>query len=103
MAEGFLAALTRRASLMTLGTAGVTALAGPFAGKAKNKKKHKHKSGDVNKLCKTQVDPCISTLTPGCDDAFCVVTIRRCCQFFGTCDVTGFITCVAEASGGGQS
>lgn len=97
MADGFVAALTRRTALMMLGAAGMTALTRPLAASAK--KQHKKKNGDVNKLCKRQVDPCISTFTPACDDPFCVVTFRRCCQFFGTCNVTGFITCVAEAAG----
>jgi hypothetical protein len=90
-------ALTRRTSLMSLGAAGVTALARPFAADAKKKRKN-HKKGDINKLCKTQVEPCISFQIDACgDNPSCKVNLHRCCQFFATCDPTGFWTCLIDA------
>jgi hypothetical protein len=51
MDQAFVAALTRRAFLVTFGTAGLAALAQPIASSGKKKKKRK-KKGDVNQFCK---------------------------------------------------
>jgi hypothetical protein len=92
-------AFTRHASLISLGAAGMAAAAHPFAAAGKKKGKNR-KKGDVNKLCKTQVEPCISIWMDTCgSDPLCQLTTQRCCQFFGTCDTTGFWTCLLGAAG----
>ena len=100
--------LSRRASLLTLGTAGLATLAAPIAAGAKNKK-NKNKSGKkATKACKnelaecsaqarqcsTQVDECTPLLTAACGgDPECQGVIA-CCQFLENCDVTAFLACV---------
>jgi hypothetical protein len=84
-------ALTRRASLASLGAAGVAALALPLAADAKNKTKKKAK-----KKCKSQIEPCVTILTEaeGSCDPDCVAQITACCQFAGNCDFNGWLTCL---------
>jgi hypothetical protein len=92
-------AITRRASLMTLGTAGLAtlaALAHPLAADAKKKNRNKNK-GDVNKRCKQQVEQCTTALAPECEGNENCPAILDCCSFFGTCNTTGFLNCVIEA------
>jgi hypothetical protein len=87
--------LTRRASLLTAGTAGLAALASPRAGS--RKKKRKKKKGDVNKLCKQQVDVCNADFLPyycGDFDPECVAGVPICCDFFATCDPAGVLQCL---------
>ncbi len=87
-------ALTRRASLAALGTAGLAAVAGPLATSAKQKKK-----GDVNKKCKQQVAPCTSIITNACElsPAQCAAA-ASCCSSFGKCDPIGFFNCLTLAT-----
>jgi hypothetical protein len=95
MSNGILAALTRRASLTTLGAGGMAALARPFAAEARKTHKHK-KKGDVNTLCKTQVEPCIAVFTEALPDPTPEDQgrIQRCCPFLGNCDVMSHIACM---------
>jgi hypothetical protein len=85
-------ALTRRASLISMGAAGLVAFAQPDA--AKSKKKHKKKKGDVNKLCKEEVSDCLAVLTAVCEDAACVAVVQLCCPKLATCDFAGHLNCV---------
>lgn len=95
-------AITRRASLLTLGTAGLATLATlthPHAGEARKKKKRKGNKADSDALCKKQVEQCASALAQECeddgDDPQCPDLID-CCSFLGTCNVDGFLVCVIE-------
>jgi len=88
-------ALSRRASLLTLGPAGVAALASPIAASAKKKKK---KKGDVNKLCKKQVQPCLDFLTAACAGEPSCLAVLGCCSILGSCNTTQFLTCFVEAT-----
>jgi hypothetical protein len=102
-------ALTRRASLLSLGVAGLTAaVSGPLAAGAKNKnKKAKKKLKKKQKQkCQSQVEPCEAVLTANCEDtnqgdpdglAECLATQPPCCESLGTCDVEGFFTCLIAA------
>lgn len=85
--------VTRRASLVAFGAAGLGAAIPPLA--AKDKKKTKP---DVNKLCKPQVDQCEASFTALCDagDAECLA-ILACCESLSTCDFTSFAVCVAAS------
>lgn len=94
-------ALTRRASLLTLGTAGLAALSLPLTGAArkKNRKNRNKKKGDVNKFCKTQVEQCETFVLPLCEDINdpeCV-EVLACCAPLGSCDFDGFVACLEEA------
>jgi hypothetical protein len=88
-------ALTRRASLLGLGTAGLAALVIPIASHAKKKKK---KKGNVNKLCKQQVSECNIFVTGTCEsDAECLAEASACCPLLATCDFNGFLACLQAA------
>jgi hypothetical protein len=88
--------LTRRASLLGLGTAGLAAFAVPLA--ADGKKKKKRKKGDVNQLCKQQVGECDIFVTGTCEgDAECLAEASACCPLLATCDFNGFLTCLQAA------
>ncbi len=98
MDHAFVAALTRRASLLTLGSAGLAALAQPMVSSAKKKKK-KQKKGDVNQFCKKQVDQCRTFLSASCEgegQAACLLAVETCCPEFGTCNFAGFFDCIAQ-------
>lgn len=91
--------ISRRASLMTLGTAGLAAVvAAPFSADAKNKKKCKKKDKkcpSLEEICAPQVEDCRNITAavcgndPGCD------RIVDCCEVFETCDVGAFIVCLS--------
>jgi hypothetical protein len=99
MNNGTFEALTRRASLMSLGTAGLIALTNPFVAGAKKKQgKNKGKNGDVNKLCKGQVGECTTALTALCaGDPDCQDLIA-CCSNLGRCNFTSFLDCQLQVS-----
>jgi hypothetical protein len=86
-------AWTRRASLLTLGIAGLGTLGAPLA----DAKKRKKKKGDVNKFCKTQVEPCVTLLPESCGgNEECIEAMTACCAFLGTCDYLGLVDCIAD-------
>jgi hypothetical protein len=96
----FFDTLTRRASLLTLGSAGVAAALGiPTVTSAKKKHgkgKNKGKSGDPNALCKKQVGQCTDFFEAACQgNPDCLATVDRCCPTLGSCDLAGFFECVA--------
>jgi hypothetical protein len=88
-------ALTRRASLLTLGVAGLTGLAGSITADAKKKNKKNDK-----KKCKKQVGQCTAFLMAVCaGDPNCQDSID-CCSSVGSCNMTAFLGCfVASLSG----
>jgi hypothetical protein len=92
---------SRRGLLHTLSAGALAAVVGRFAGEgaeAKKKRTKKAKKGDVNKLCKPQVGGCIDILTPVCagspDPEACVAAVHLCCPELGTCDMSGYFTCL---------
>ena len=101
--------VSRRASLLTLGTVGLTALMGPISvtAKSKNKKKKSDKKDkqqcqqdlaectEQATQCAEQVEPCISFLTVVCgDDPGCLAQQGPCCDFLEGCDASEFILCL---------
>src|SRR5262249_24476694 len=93
--------LTRRASLLRLGTAGLTAvLANPLSASARKKHgKSNSKKVDPNRLCKAQVKQCLDFFTPRCgDDVPCVEAANECCPVLGDCELAGFVDCVRTSS-----
>jgi hypothetical protein len=83
--------VSRRASLLALGAAG---LAGAFAGARVETANAKHSKNP----CKKQTDQCVSVFTPGCaGDPDCLATLDRCCPIIGRCDFNGFFDCVEAA------
>ena len=81
---------SRRATLMTLGGAAVTAaVAGPSRATAKTKGKN------AAKKCKGQVDDCRLVVSafcvgrPGCED-----DLRPCCSFLSGCDADRSLDCM---------
>jgi hypothetical protein len=104
-------AVSRRASLLGLGTWGLTALAAPISTAAKSKKaKKKKKTGKKDNQqcqqeladctaqatqCAGQVEPCTSFLTAICaGDPGCLAQQGPCCAFLERCDASEFITCL---------
>jgi hypothetical protein len=99
--------ISRRATLATLGAAGLATLAGPFAVDAKkkggkNKKKHKNTTIVPAPLecppalvdrCPAQVETCEILVGRFCaGDPNCQTRVA-CCSLLETCDATGFFTC----------
>lgn len=84
-------ALTRRASLLTLGAAGLASLGTPGVASARKKRK----KGDVNALCKQQVSQCLAFFIPLCGaTASCLARFNLCCPQLGTCNFSGFNDCL---------
>ena len=80
--------VTRRASLLALGAAG---LAGVFARTATEPAAAKKKQ---NHACKKQTDQCVAVFTPGCaGDPACLATLDLCCPIIGRCDFNGLFDC----------
>jgi hypothetical protein len=100
--------VSRRASLLTLGTVGLTALMRPISVTAKSKNKKKSDKKDRQQCqqdlaacteqatqCAEQVEPCISFLTVVCaDDPGCLAQQGPCCDFLAGCDASEFILCL---------
>src|SRR5689334_21207358 len=91
------ALLSRRGLLRTgaLGAAGLgLGLVTSRETMAKKGKQGK-KKGDINKLCKTQVAQCETLLGNTCaGDPTCLNTVQTCCPAVGTCDLSGFLSCL---------
>ncbi len=88
-------AMTRRASLLSFGVAGLAAaFAGSLAAEAKNTAKKKLKKKQRQR-CQAQVGACDTLLTTACaGDAECLATRPPCCAFLDTCDFPAFLTCL---------
>lgn len=97
MDEASFDALTRRASLVTLGTAGLAAaLGGSFTADAKKKRgKNKKKSPD---RCASQVAQCTTSITAFCSGEPTCLDSVACCPILENCDFTGFFTCLVASA-----
>jgi hypothetical protein len=98
MNEGSFDALTRRASLVALSTAGLAAALGEsFVADAK--KKHGKNKKKCRDRCAQQVAQCTTSITAFCSgEPTCLDTVA-CCPILENCDFAGFFTClVASAS-----
>lgn len=84
MNRSILTSFSRRASLLTLGAAGLASAAVPHAAGAKKKHKKQGKELSATALCKKQVGQCIDFFTPAClGNPDCLATARRCCPSLG--------------------
>jgi hypothetical protein len=92
MNHGSFDALTRRASLATLGGVGMTALVHPVSTAAKSKNKKSDKK--ARQKCQTQVEQCTTLVKDACNDDLHCLTQLDCCEFAGRCDFTGFLNCL---------
>jgi len=92
-------ALTRRASLVGVGTAAMSTLASTFVeARNANRKSRKRIDTKARKTCHTQAGQCTSRLEGLCaNDPGCLALIA-CCEFAGRCDFTGYITCTRALS-----
>jgi hypothetical protein len=99
--------ISRRASLGTLGAAGVTALAalsGVRSTAARKKGKGKKKRGSANvarqadQKCAQQKQQCVDFVKESCPvgDQECALDAILCCRIAGECDIIGFLLCIAE-------
>lgn len=100
--------LSRRASLVTLATAGLATLASPIVAEGKSKKTTKKSTKKATKKCKKdlaectaqerqcsrQVDECIPVVTAACGGGPGCQEVIACCQFLRDCDVTSFLDCI---------
>ena len=93
--------ISRRGSLLTLGGAGLAALAGPATARAgKNVKKRARKKG--KKKCKRQVEQCRTywddycQATGGCDPQV-LEEVLACCDLLGQCQNAAFFGCFLGA------
>lgn len=104
--------VSRRASLLTLGTVGLTALVAPIpaAAESKTKKPKKNKSDKKDKRrcrqtlaectaqaeqCAEQVESCIRFITPICaGDPNCLAQLGLCCDYLERRDASEFILCL---------
>jgi hypothetical protein len=97
MHHDYFDALTRRASLLMLGAAGLAAFTAPLTGNAKNKRKRRQNKGDAKDLCKKQVDACAAFIADACErEEGCEEEIA-CCAILANCSFTGFLFCVDAA------
>ncbi|HYI14927.1 MAG TPA: hypothetical protein VEX37_06030 [Thermomicrobiales bacterium] len=103
-------AVSRRASLLTLSTAGLAALVQPIeaaAKKSKNDKKTKKATQACkNELaecttqatqCSAQADQCTTFVSAVCTGDPGCAAIAACCAFLGSCDVGAFFVCLDGA------
>jgi hypothetical protein len=95
-------ALTRRASLIVVGTAGLAAsFASPIATSARNKAKKKLKKKQLQK-CQAQIGQCSAIFTANCEASStnpdelqeCLDTFIPCCEPLGTCGFNAFFVCL---------
>jgi hypothetical protein len=88
------AAMSRRCTLLTLGSAVVAAAAGgPTTTSAARRGKK------TNNRCQNQVGGCRSVIAAVCElePAQCLAAVD-CCSSLGTCNVTAFFDCLAAVS-----
>jgi hypothetical protein len=97
--------VSRRASLLTLGAAGLSAIvASPFTSEAKKgRKKHRRNQSVPSSppvppeadRCAPQVAPCQTFVTATCGISSTCPNQIQCCDLLGTCDASGFFACLA--------
>jgi hypothetical protein len=90
-------ALSRRASLATLGAAGVAVLAMPTLADAKKKKKGK-KKGDVNKRCKAQAETWVTFVETECGTGPECQEFIACGVPLRTCNFSAYFDCYLAAT-----
>jgi hypothetical protein len=104
------AAVSRRTSLLTLGTMGLATLAAPLPANAKNRNRNKNnnkcqrdKKACRNDLtactaqaaqCVTQVEQCTTFLTALCEGQPDCLDSVACCSVLDQCDFNGFFACL---------
>jgi hypothetical protein len=89
-------AVSRRGSLLTLGTAAlIVAAAQPALGDVA--KASKKTSKLKKKKCKRQVDQCIAGLIAGCQGSVVCESNTTCCGLFANCNATDALTCIFAA------
>lgn len=90
--------LSRRRSLLALGSVGLATLSGSSVTHAKKKHKRKRKPTAItqraNRKCQAQVIPCQQSVAAAGGSAQLVV----CCQFLAVCDAGAFVGCIAANS-----
>jgi hypothetical protein len=91
--------VSRRDTLMTLGGAGLTTLAGPsiaIAAKS-NKKANRRAKKKGKRKCKKQDGQCVQVFEDICageaDPEFCEDLFIPCCAFLAQCQTTAFFEC----------
>jgi hypothetical protein len=98
-------AVSRRSSLVTLGSAVLAAMvampgsgvAGK-SGKSKNKNKSKKQAKKQSlKLCQQQVGQCQTFIKAECQGNGCGTVVAVCCPLLGTCQNEAFFTCLVDA------
>ena len=96
-------AISRRRSLMVLGSAGaaVAALASPAittARKGRKRRKRKKKTG--NRQCQQQTAQCEAVFEEGCVEAECepeqLDALLECCELLETCEIAAYLDCLFE-------
>jgi len=94
MDRGSFDALTRRASILTLGGAGLAGLATLITTESTDAKKKRGKKVDVNKRCKRQVAEWAAFAPSLCSEGPDCEALIACGAQLATCDFTGFLNCV---------
>jgi hypothetical protein len=99
------ASMSRRSSLLSLGSALAAASAAPSLAQAKNAKKGKKKAkrraaeraeNEATQICLSQDAQCRAHVLKVCqgEGGLCLAAIE-CCSSLGACDVAGFFGCLA--------
>ena len=98
VARATAARISRRGSLLTLGGAGLAALARPVTAAAKKKKSNKKSARTkarrlANRKCRQQVEEC---QTASAQNGLNAAQIA-CCDFLGECDSASYMLCLGAA------
>src|SRR5215212_354173 len=96
MDAGAFDALTRRASLVALSTAGVAALGGAFIAEAK-KRGGKNKTSGRDR-CASQLAQCTTSITAFCAGEPTCLDAVPCCPILENCDFSGFFACLVAST-----
>lgn len=95
MNDRVITALSRRASVLTLGALGASVALAPVASSARNRKNKKVKK-KARQKCQQQVDQCNDFVIVECNgQADCIAEGQVCCSSLAECDLTGFLNCLA--------
>jgi hypothetical protein len=76
-------------------------LSAPVTAEAHNRNKKKKNGGRKNVFsrCISQISACESFVQDACvDNAACLAAATPCCERMGSCDFTGFIGCINDAT-----
>jgi len=96
MDAGAFDALSRRAFLVALSTAGVVAaLGGAFQAEAKKRGGKKKTSG--RDRCASQLAQCTTSITAFCAGEPTCLDAVPCCPILETCDFSGFFACLVAS------